>query len=90
MTSVNMHEAKTHLSRLVAKVQAGEEVVISKAGKPVARLVGIQPKKRKRSKFGFMKGQIWTSPDFDAPDPELEALFNDGPVFPSLSEESAR
>ena len=80
MTSVNIHEAKTRLSQLVAKVETGEDVVICRDGKPVAKLVRIQPKKR--AKFGFMKGQIWMSPDFDKPDPDFEKLFYDGPVFP--------
>jgi prevent-host-death family protein len=84
MTSVNIHEAKTQLSRLISKVEAGEEIVISRAGKPVAKLVRVQPKKR--AKFGFMKGQVWIAPDFDAPDPELEKLFYDGPVVPDDDE----
>jgi prevent-host-death family protein len=67
--TVNMHEAKTHLSKLVARVVLGEEVVIAKAGKPMARLVPIQDKPRKRVP-GTAKGQIWIAPDFDAPLPD--------------------
>jgi len=62
---VNIHEAKTHLSKLIERVAAGEEIVISKAGKPVAKLVPIPQKKRLR--LGMWKGKIWMSPDFDAP-----------------------
>ena len=77
---VNIHEAKTHLSRLLQKVAEGEEVTIARAGKPVAKLVAIPPKGKRP--LGIDRGKIWISPDFDAPDPELEALFYDGPVFP--------
>ena len=67
--TVNVHEAKTHLSKLLARVSLGEEVVIAKAGKPVARLVAISKKPRKRVP-GIDKGKIWMSPDFDAPLPD--------------------
>lgn len=81
MTTVNMHEAKTRLSSLVAKVEAGEEVVISRDGKPVAKLVRIEPT---TSSFGYgsLKGKMWISPDFDAPDPELEDIVENGPIDP--------
>jgi prevent-host-death family protein len=81
MTTVNMHEAKTRLSQLVAKVEAGEEVVISRDGKPVVKLVRADPPNPPRVKAGYMKDQIWISPDFDEPDPELEALFYDAPII---------
>jgi prevent-host-death family protein len=67
MKTVNMHEAKTHLSRLVEEVAKGEEIIIAKAGKPCARLVACEPVKKKPRKFGWLKGQIWISDDFDAP-----------------------
>ncbi|MBI3666861.1 MAG: type II toxin-antitoxin system Phd/YefM family antitoxin [Acidobacteria bacterium] len=67
--TVNVHEAKTHFSKLLARVSLGEEVVIAKAGKPVARLVAIKGKPRKRVP-GLDKGKIWMSPDFDAPLPD--------------------
>jgi prevent-host-death family protein len=71
---VNMHEAKTHLSRLVERVEAGEEVVISRAGKPVARLVPLRSQKART--FGELRGQIHIRDDFDAPlPPEIEAAF---------------
>ena len=71
---VNIHEAKTHLSRLLQRVAAGEEIVIANAGVPVARLVPIEPSQSRR-RLGMDEGKIWMSDDFDAPDPELEALF---------------
>ena len=65
---VNVHEAKTHLSRLLERVERGEEIVIARAGKPVARLVPIEPPAR-REGFGKYRGQIWMSDDFDEPLP---------------------
>ena len=69
MHSVNMHEAKTHFSKLVDSVMAGEEVVIAKAGKPAARLVPIDRNKHSGVQFGLMKGEIVIADDFDAPLP---------------------
>ena len=69
MTEVNIHEAKTHLSRLLIRVVAGEEIVISKAGKPMARLVPYQKPARKRV-LGRGAGQMAIAEDFDAPLPE--------------------
>jgi prevent-host-death family protein len=76
---VNIHEAKTHLSRLLQRVAAGEEVTIARAGVPVAKLVAAGPHTKSRP-LGMDAGKIWIAPDFDAPDPELEALFNDAPI----------
>jgi prevent-host-death family protein len=69
MRMVNIHTAKTHLSRLVAEVAAGEEIVIAKAGKPVARLLPYGPAREPRQP-GLMKGKIWIADDFDDPLPE--------------------
>ncbi|MCE5315799.1 MAG: type II toxin-antitoxin system Phd/YefM family antitoxin [Parachlamydia sp.] len=63
---VNMHEAKTHFSQLVNAAAEGREILIAKAGKPVAKLVPIQEKKT-RVRFGILKGKIHLSEDFDAP-----------------------
>jgi prevent-host-death family protein len=59
-----MHEAKTHLSRLVERAAAGEEIVIGKAGKPIARLVPYQEQRKPRP-FGTLKGRLWVADDFD-------------------------
>ena len=67
MKTVNMHQAKTHLSRLVEEAAEGTEIVIAKAGKPRARLVACAPAHKKPREFGWLKGQIWISDDFDAP-----------------------
>lgn len=69
MKIVNIHEAKTHLSRLLKRVAAGEELVIAKAGKPVARLVPAHEPQRARV-LGTEKGRIVVADDFDAPVPE--------------------
>jgi len=71
---VNVHEAKTQLSKLLAKVEQGEEVVIARDRTPIAKLVPFQPPAKKRLRVGDWKGRMWISPDFDAPlsDAELE------------------
>jgi prevent-host-death family protein len=71
---VNIHEAKTHLSKLLERVALGEEIVIAKAGKPVARLVAVKDKKQ-AFRFGSAKGEFVVPDDFNEPDPEIEALF---------------
>ena len=68
MHTINIHEAKTHLSKLLEEVSKGGEIVIAKSGKPVAKLTGISPAKPIR-KPGFLKGKIKISSDFDAPLP---------------------
>ncbi len=66
---VNIHEAKTHLSKLLARVREGEEIVIAHAGEPIARLVPFVRRLRRR-KPGSWKGKIHLEPDFDDPLPE--------------------
>ena len=68
MKQVNIHEAKTNLSKLLEEVRSGEEIIISKAGLPIAKLVPILPGRGKR-KLGLMKGTITISPDFESPLP---------------------
>ena len=73
--SVNIHEAKTHLSRLIERVLAGEEIVIARGGKPVAKLVPID-KRAARRVPGSARGRVLISDDFDAPLPEeLQRYF---------------
>ena len=75
MESINIHAAKTHLSSLVERAAAGEEIIIAKAGKPLARLVAYTPRATRR-KPGALKGQIRISEDFDAPLPrEIAKAF---------------
>lgn len=72
---VNIHEAKTHLSKLLVRVKEGEEIIIAKAGKPVARLVPVVERPARRIP-GSAKDRVTIAPDFDAPLPEaiLEAF----------------
>jgi len=69
MAMVNVHEAKTHFSKLLSRVATGEEIIIAKAGKPVARLVPLVQEWPKRTP-GSAHGKIWVAPDFDAPLPD--------------------
>lgn len=76
MVTVNVHEAKTHLSRLLAQVEAGEDVVIARNGKPVAKLVQIR--QRGKPVFGSMKGLIELDDSFFDPLPEEELRLWEG------------
>ncbi len=77
MQTVNIHEAKTHLSRLLALVMHGEEFVIAKAGKPVARVVPYDGDVRKIRRVGFMTGSAKLPHDFDTMGTaEIERMFN--------------
>lgn len=67
MRTVNIHEAKTHLSRLIDEVSAGQEIVLARAGKPVARLVPFHRTRKRR--LGILAGRISVPEDFDAPLP---------------------
>lgn len=71
MQTVNIHAAKTHLSRLIDQAAGGQEIIIARAGMPVAKLVPLMaaPKKPKRV-LGLMAGQVTLSEDFDAPLPD--------------------
>jgi prevent-host-death family protein len=67
--TVNVHEAKTHLSRLLGRVERGEEIVIARSGRPIARLLPFLPNKTTRV-LGSARGQVWIADDFDAPLPD--------------------
>lgn len=81
---MNVHDAKTHFSRLIARVEAGEEIVIARAGKPVAKLVCYADPNPGRRPLGLFKGQIWMSDDFDDPLPDE---FWNAPLFPGEDED---
>ncbi len=74
MASINIYEAKTHLSQLVDRAAAGEEIIIARNGRPVARLVPIAGERNRRV-FGSMKGRIHLAPDFDELPEDLLHLF---------------
>lgn len=79
-TVINLHAAKTQLSRLVDRAAAGEEIVIARGGKPVARLTALRPTERRR-RPGLLRGKIRIADDFDAPLPEslLAAFYGGAP-----------
>ena len=75
MRTVNIHEAKTHFSRLVDAAAKGEPFIIAKAGKPLVKVVPIEPPKAK-SRLGFMRGEFTVPDNFDTMDQEeIEELF---------------
>lgn len=80
MKQVNIHQAKTHLSRLLESVEAGEEIVIARSGVPIARLMPYAPAVAPRQP-GALKGRIRIAPDFDAPLPDaLAEAFGAAPA----------
>jgi prevent-host-death family protein len=83
VSQVNIHEAKTHLSRLIERAASGEEIVIARSGKPVAKLVPFDRDRTPRQ-LGTMRGLITIADDFDDPlPPQVLALFHaDGEPAP--------
>jgi prevent-host-death family protein len=83
LVRVNVGQAKTDLSKLLARVEAGEEVEIARDGVPVARLVKVEPDERPGKKFlaarGSMAGGIWISDDFEYSEEELDEIY-DNPI----------
>jgi prevent-host-death family protein len=80
MQIANIQQAKANLSELIRRAIAGEDVIIARANEPLVRLEPISRDTRPRT-GGQWKGRLWVSPDFDAPDPELESLFYDAPLL---------
>lgn len=87
MKTVNIHEAKTHLSRLIEGAVKGESFVIAKAGKPMVKVEAIVEKPMQR--IGFLKGKFEVPDDFFDPalDKEIQDMFEDGPLFPDEDEQ---
>ncbi len=75
--AVNIHEAKTHLSRLIERVEAGEEITLARAGRPVAKLVPFKRRVEPRTP-GAWKGRVTYAPDWDSPEvnAEIADLFD--------------
>ena len=88
MATVGVHEAKTHLSRLIEQVEAGHEVVIARRGTPVVRLVPVAASRRDH--FGNLRGEVWVAEDFDGPlsDDDLSRWY-DGPMEPPSADPDA-
>lgn len=82
MIKANIHEAKTNLSKLVDAAERGENVVISRAGKPAVMLVPVAKSDKPKRQFGFLKGQITFAPDYDRADAEIERDFQESRIFP--------
>lgn len=85
--TLNLYEAKTHLSRLVDRAAGGEEIIIAKNGKPLARLVPLEVKKPREP--GGWKGKIWVADDFDDPLPPQIQRYFDGEDDGVLGETSS-
>ena len=83
MRQVNVYEAKTQLSKLIDAAAGGEEIVIARSGRPVAKLVGLTAGRPKRQ-LGLMKGKIWAAPDWDSPEvnEEIACTFYEGDLEP--------
>ena len=81
---VNIHYAKTHLSKLIEQAENGEEVILARNGKPAVKLMPVAAKKTK-SLLGAGIGKIWISDDFNSPETnkEIEDLFYNGDLEPS-------
>lgn len=89
MIVANIHNAKTNLSKLIERAEAGEEVVIARNGKPAVRLTpvldaGDEPRGPDGLPLwmGSLKGQIWVHPDIAATDREIEKMFEESEIFP--------
>lgn len=79
---VNIYEAKTRFSELIKSVESGEEYVVARAGRPVARIVPYVSDHGPRPGRGSARGRIWVSDDFDAPLPDIEDDFLAGTTIP--------
>ncbi len=89
MKIVNIHEAKTHLSRLVEEAAGGDAFIIAKSGKPLVKVVALDAPTAPR-RLGFMRGEIHVPDDFDRiAEDEIRALFEDGELFPPREPEEA-
>jgi prevent-host-death family protein len=73
--SVNVYEAKTHLSQLLDRAAAGEEIIIARAGRPIARLVGLSGTASRRRAPGAWRGRVSVADDFDELPAEMDAAF---------------
>ena len=88
LDNVNMHEAKTHLSRLVERVEGGAEITINRAGKPAARLVPVPKQKPGKRKLGGWEGKFRMPSDeeWTQMDKEIERMFEESEIFPGENE----
>jgi len=89
MLTVNIHDAKTRLSELIARAVKGESFIIAKAGKPMVKVTAIDaPEPKKMQRIGAMEGRFVVPDDIKTPfKEEIEAMFYDGPIFPPERED---
>ena len=83
MDTINIHAAKTHLSRLIERALKGEDIVISRNGEPLVHLIPhseIETKKPRRG--GQWTGKIWYAPDYDQADAMIQKMFEESEIFP--------
>lgn len=92
MKTFNIHEAKTHLSRLIEMAVKGEPFIIAKSGKPMVKVEAYEkPLISAKSRIGFMKGQISVPDDFDTMfQAEIEDMFYNGPIVPLIDVQSKK
>lgn len=91
LEKVNMHEAKTHLSKLVERVEGGEEIVISRAGKPAAKLVPVPQEQPGKRKLGGWEGiEVPSDEEWERMDKEIEQLFEESEIFPGENEKRGK
>jgi prevent-host-death family protein len=90
--SVNIHEAKTHFSKLVRRAEAGEEIVVRRGREPVARIAPLKRKKGGVTGRGSMRGEIKMPSDeeWKEMDREIEQMFEESEIFPGENEQDAR
>ena len=89
MSTVNIFEAKTNLSKLVARAEQGEEIIIARNGKPAARLTPLEPTAKPQIRFGGLKGKISVADDFDNDLPEKVLAEFEGEIFPPEPSDTA-
>jgi prevent-host-death family protein len=82
MQIINIHEGKTHFSKLISDAEAGQTTIIGRKGTPVAMIIPYSPTQLQPRKGGQWKGLVWMAPDFDEPDLEIERLFYEGDLLP--------
>ena len=83
METINIHAAKTNLSKLVERALAGEEIVISRNGEPLVNLVPHKEIEAKKPRHGGQwTGKIWFASDYDKADALIEKMFNESEIFP--------
>jgi len=87
MDQYNIHEAKTHLSKLIERVMNGEDIIIAKAGKPCVKLTSVSQNNAPQQRLGLMRGQIQMTDNWDSPqtNKDIEKLLENSSIFPDTT-----